>query len=112
MDDLDDIAAKIAALGGWEVRWEGFCGVMQRLAAECSPRTLRRVVAPQLASRVVAQLGAPPVGELHQALIYLASAAPAHRNASHAWQAGHPAELAAFQRAHPRHDLLSTGGTA
>jgi hypothetical protein len=110
----EDMASQILAEvpapeGRWGEIWEAFCGCMQALPGlallfRAPLMTVLRAVGAPLAERIIGTLGAPPIAELEQALVYFA--APTYRAAAVAWQREHQEALLELQKAHPDIDLF------
>jgi len=76
------MADKIRNEKSWEDRFDAHCGCLQSITALADARTLDPMevceeIRGALAKAVIEAMAAPPVTEIHQALLYFASSAPA-----------------------------------
>jgi hypothetical protein len=95
----------------WKDRWDAYCGLMQAMAGfgrdhGVSQKEICEEFAGEMARRLVDALGAPPITDVYQSLLYFGSSAPPHNEAARQWNLTHQDELMEFQRRYPDVPLL------
>jgi hypothetical protein len=92
--DTRKLVPAVAAEPTWEGRFQMFAAAMQtwlKLGAKhgFDQKEIAEELGGDLARRIVERFDAPPIRDMHQALIYFMSSDPVHRAASKGWQMMH-----------------------